>query len=515
MRDRGEDRLPARAQALLEAWPLSEPEEDRWDDLADAVLSKLRRVQPTGTPDELLAPPLPPARGEGISEELLREAPSMAVRDSAGVSASSRTAPSSPRAAAPQPVPSSPRAAAAPPPAPSSSPRAAPSSPQAAPGARPPPPSHTSSPRPDRPHESRPSQDPPAERHAAAPERAHSARPAMRLTDLAKASVPPQEHPDNLAMVRQSLTYADRARHAGAIARQVAEAATPSDAPRAEAVTGAAEDLPRERWAQAVPASQPVQAVAARQPNQSPVRQASRASLIGGTLVGLMGLAAGVFLYLRATPHPPDADERPNKDATQAAASAAVPDQVQPARKSVAEAPKTREPDEVVASGQQPPAAQAPRMATGTGPRIPGRQAVSRRDAKPSDKPEEPPAATPPPPSSEPTQAVAAKQPEAESYPDRLPPAHDDSRPLEPSMGAVSAAIMAVRPAAQACLAGQSVNAPATIIFGSEGQVKSVIVSGPVARTPAGDCIRSALSRAKVSPFAKATFSVPTTVRPP
>ena len=54
----------------------------------------------------------------------------------------------------------------------------------------------------------------------------------------------------------------------------------------------------------------------------------------------------------------------------------------------------------------------------------------------------------------------------------------------------------------------------ATITFASDGSVQSVSISGGAAGKPAEACIRSALSRARVSPFAQPTFTASTTVRP-
>ncbi|MCA9630792.1 MAG: hypothetical protein KC766_24150, partial [Myxococcales bacterium] len=54
----------------------------------------------------------------------------------------------------------------------------------------------------------------------------------------------------------------------------------------------------------------------------------------------------------------------------------------------------------------------------------------------------------------------------------------------------------------------------ATIAFGSNGKVQSVAISGPAAGTAAESCIRSALSGARVAPFAKPTFTVRVPIRP-
>jgi hypothetical protein len=90
----------------------------------------------------------------------------------------------------------------------------------------------------------------------------------------------------------------------------------------------------------------------------------------------------------------------------------------------------------------------------------------------------------------------------------------DGLLPDKPSTGAVQAAIASVMTGARACVAGADAPIPATVMFGSNGAVKSVVVSGAAQGSPAGKCIQSALGRAKVAPFAQNTFSVGVSVRP-
>lgn len=80
--------------------------------------------------------------------------------------------------------------------------------------------------------------------------------------------------------------------------------------------------------------------------------------------------------------------------------------------------------------------------------------------------------------------------------------------PDRPSGGAVQAALGSVLGAARACVAGTDAASTATVVFTSSGSVARVTVSGPAAGTPAGNCIQSALGRAKVSPFAQPTYVV-------
>jgi hypothetical protein len=54
----------------------------------------------------------------------------------------------------------------------------------------------------------------------------------------------------------------------------------------------------------------------------------------------------------------------------------------------------------------------------------------------------------------------------------------------------------------------------ATITFASSGAVQSVLVTGAAAGKPAEACIKTALGKAKVPPFAQPTYSASVTVRP-
>jgi hypothetical protein len=88
-----------------------------------------------------------------------------------------------------------------------------------------------------------------------------------------------------------------------------------------------------------------------------------------------------------------------------------------------------------------------------------------------------------------------------------------DTLPTQPSHGAVQAAVNAVMPGARRCVAGGK-PVKATITFrGATGKVLSVSVARGTDKSAAA-CVRSALNGAKLSPFAKPTFSSSTTVRP-
>jgi hypothetical protein len=85
--------------------------------------------------------------------------------------------------------------------------------------------------------------------------------------------------------------------------------------------------------------------------------------------------------------------------------------------------------------------------------------------------------------------------------------------PQKPSQGAVTGAIGAVLPGARACLGPDDPVSRAAITFTSAGTVQSVNVSGGAAGKPAEGCIKAALSKAKVAPFAEPTYTANITVR--
>lgn len=136
-----------------------------------------------------------------------------------------------------------------------------------------------------------------------------------------------------------------------------------------------------------------------------------------------------------------------------------------------------------------------------------------------------PPAAAPAPPSSEqslqnlmqqaagssPT-ATAAAAPAATS--DTASDVAPGSVPIKPSQGAIQGALGAALPGARACLGADDPISHATVTFKSDGSVQSVGISGGAAGKPSEACVRSALMKARVAPFAQPTFTASATVRP-
>jgi hypothetical protein len=71
-----------------------------------------------------------------------------------------------------------------------------------------------------------------------------------------------------------------------------------------------------------------------------------------------------------------------------------------------------------------------------------------------------------------------------------------------------------VLPAARVCLGPDDPISHATVTFKSDGSVEGVSISGGALGKPAEACIRAALMRAHVPPFAQPIFTAPATVRP-
>ena len=110
------------------------------------------------------------------------------------------------------------------------------------------------------------------------------------------------------------------------------------------------------------------------------------------------------------------------------------------------------------------------------------------------------------------TPGATSGSPTSPDSPD-APQAAQGSVPRKPSLGALQGALGAALPGARACLGPDDAVSHAMVTFQSDGSVQSVSVSGGAAGKPAEGCIRSALMKARVAPFAQPTFSAPATIR--
>jgi hypothetical protein len=276
---------------------------------------------------------------------------------------------------------------------------------------------------------------------------------------------PRDSKPDH-EIAKASLSLASQAR---AAAPEVAARVRAAQAAQAPAV------------ATPVPAS-----VQAPMPAPVEATPATRRGQLIALVAGGLALAAAVALYVRTK------DEAPPSVQTRAPAAAPLT--------SAAPAPPAVAPQQGVdiddlAPAPEAKAARAPRPAA----------KASRPEQPVAERPQAAPA---PPPVAAKPQTSTAPEPE-------LKPA--DSRmglPEKPSTGAVQAALGSVIGGARSCVSGQDRPSSATIVFGSDGRVQSVAVGGAAADTPAAACIRSALQKARVHPFAKPTFSASVTIRP-
>lgn len=85
--------------------------------------------------------------------------------------------------------------------------------------------------------------------------------------------------------------------------------------------------------------------------------------------------------------------------------------------------------------------------------------------------------------------------------------------PQKPSQGALTSALSSVMGSARACGSDEEGVSRATVTFQSGGTVQNVSVSGAAAGKPAAECIKGALSKAKIAPFAEPTYSTTVTIR--
>jgi hypothetical protein len=254
-------------------------------------------------------------------------------------------------------------------------------------------------------------------------------------------------------------------------------------------------------------AAAPVAAVSARAAAASPWPKLAAAA-------GVIAFAAGVLFWLRQPGAPvplvstvlptatPTSQAKPNAvDAPRAVPTASLqltPSGVDPNSLPGESAPKPAE-----AAHEKPSAATARAPTAGAASGAPSAEKIVLED--------EPENAAPK------AAATVEKTVEKALPPDpALRPADSTGGavPTKPSTGAVQAALGAVMSGARHCVAGEDTASSAVVVFSSDGHVQSVSVSGPAAGQSSGACIQAQLSRARVQPFAAASFSVSATVRP-
>jgi hypothetical protein len=305
----------------------------------------------------------------------------------------------------------------------------------------------------------------------------------VSLADLARATLAKRGAGDKANIARQSLRVASKARAEGERAAERAQAA---------------------------------QSIAPPSMAQLSVAPPQRTETLKGAWIGVgiagIGLAAAFALVLtrpdqqapivvmQRAPEAPRAEAPPVAKAT----TPEAPRTPEPAREAALDPTSLPAvPRETVARGEVKATEAAPKPAPAAAPAPAGAGKVAAEKVVLDDDPK----------------AAAKVAPSAAPRPadSKLRPADTSSGDMtdRPSAGAAQAAVGAVLGAARSCVSGHPRPSSAQIVFGSDGQVQSVAVSGPAAGTPAASCIETALKKARVQPFAASSFSLGVTVRPP
>jgi hypothetical protein len=328
------------------------------------------------------------------------------------------------------------------------------------------------------------------------PVKAGGVKAPLSLADLARASVKKKnEGAKDIAL--ESLQVASRER---ASVEEVAERVQAAKPPEKRPPRDLADRVPpSSAWVeehQGAP-SLPPRVTEGPRPSRGPW-------IVSG--FAAIAAAAALILALKKSEPAPVATVNPAPVATTPAAGEAKPTSA-PLEPEAAPLPKAEAPARAPEGPAPPEAPRTAEVQSGT----PKRGATAPSAAPSGVKPE---AVVLEEEESAPAPAPAAPTPPAAS--EKLRPAElpAGGLPDKPSSGAVNAALGSVMGAARACVAGQEGSSTARVVFGSDGSVQSVGVSGQAAGTPAAACIEGAFKRARVQPFASPSFSISTTIRP-
>jgi hypothetical protein len=251
-------------------------------------------------------------------------------------------------------------------------------------------------------------------------------------------------------------------------------------------------------------------------------------ALVFGGLLALSGAAAGGFFYMKArsvaapvavapaapppvatvaappaTVAPPPAAEAKVEPPVESGTPAATPST------KVAMAARSSAPRAAAAKPGAPPQ-EAPAKAEAPAPK--DNSLADRLAGKPADAPAAAAPAAPP------ADLGSAMKKEVGDEAKEKPAAHVAGSsaanvPQKPSQGAVTGALGGVLPGARSCLGPDDPISRASVVFGSDGNVQSVTVSGGAQGKPAEACIKSALQKAKLQPFAEPTYTANITIR--
>jgi hypothetical protein len=284
------------------------------------------------------------------------------------------------------------------------------------------------------------------------------------LAEIARSKVKAENRDRQLAVAKDSLKHVATARHSGETAENVARAAEITELQRY------------------------------REERQSSVPDQRGAGWRGGVVGAAIALlaAAAAFVFYVSEQHP----ARPTvpSDDPIAAQNPAQGDEPRASDEGDEPAAKL---DELPVEQEDAPGKTGPRLAARPSPATKPKLAKAETEPK---KPGTHPGA----------------QPAPDEFDTKLPSADDSEihERLAPTTGEALAAVAPSSARAKICVAGHAKQSTATVTFGSDGHVESVMVAGPAAGTPAADCIRTAFMTARVAPFAKPRFAVNLAVRP-
>ncbi|HEY1145765.1 MAG TPA: hypothetical protein VGE84_05440, partial [Allosphingosinicella sp.] len=251
-----------------------------------------------------------------------------------------------------------------------------------------------------------------------------------------------------------------------------------------------------------------------------PSEDSSKTRAYIGWGMAALAVAAGVVFFIKTRQHeaPAPIASAPSVTAEPTPAASAT---VAPPSTSASAAP---EPEKVASADDLPLAKKTP----GDLPKSKGVSKISppsleeksASNAKPTAKPKEE-AIPAPPPQQEPQdlhseieKRAGPKESPKQETADSTGSQSASNVPQRPSAGEVTGAINAALPNARACLGPDDPVSYATVIFDSNGKVQSVSVSGGAEGKPAADCIKTAMTRVRLQPFAESTFTARATVRP-
>ena len=288
------------------------------------------------------------------------------------------------------------------------------------------------------------------------------------LAEIARSKVSQVDRDRQLAVAKDSLKHVAVARHTGETAENVARAAEVAELNRY------------------------------REQRQSGAADGSGAGWRGGVMgaaVALIAAAAVFVLYVSREPNQPATAPTPPKEIAQASPGTSSPEEPD-------EGDEAAEGDEPLAKLDELPVEEGKKESQRT-PSAPRLAAARPRAAKAT-------------PHMDDAESPIGRDLEPDEFDTKLEPTDSQTglERLTPTTGEALAAVAPATSRAKVCVAGHSKQSNATVVFGSDGRVKSVAVSGPAAGTPAEECIRNVFMSARVAPFAQPQFAVNLPVRP-